>query len=175
MKTRFILFGMALFFCLSAAAIPPAEEGKNIFTTRCAGCHSINKNLTGPALARIDERRSIEWIINFVHSSQTLIKGGDKEAIALFEKFNKIPMPDHSDLTDDNIKNIVAYIKTETKAEASTAPFKKPEKLRPAYTPETIYTPGFFATYLALVALLVGVLLMLVNVKALQRKANGEM
>src|SRR5215208_1973077 len=109
-----------LFLTLFATTIvwagPPSEEGKAIFTSRCSGCHNINKILTGPALAGVDQRRSIDWIINFVHSSQGVIKSGDKDAVALFEKFNRIPMPDHPDLTADNIKNIVDYIKSEAVA-----------------------------------------------------------
>jgi len=93
-------------------AAPPIAEGKAIFSTRCAGCHNVNKVVTGPALAGVDQRHSIDWIINFVHSSQTVIKGGDEKAVALFEKFNKIPMPDHPDLTAGNIKSIVEYIKS---------------------------------------------------------------
>ena len=91
--------------------------------------------MTGPALAGVDERRSMDWIINFIHSSQSVIKSGDKDAIALYEKFNKIPMPDHPDLSDDKIKSIVAYIKSETKTATDTAPFDKAGKLHPAYTP----------------------------------------
>src|SRR4051812_39070978 len=98
MKTRIVLFALTLLIALNSIASPPAEEGKAIFITRCAACHNINKTLTGPALAGVNERRSIEWIVNFVHSSQSVIRGGDRDAVALFEKFNRIQMPDHSDL-----------------------------------------------------------------------------
>ena len=58
----------------------PPEEGKTIFINRCAACHNVNKVMTGPALAGIDQRRSLEWITKFIHSSQTLVKSGDKDA-----------------------------------------------------------------------------------------------
>src|SRR5881398_2429281 len=112
MKTRSLyLLILAMTTALLANANPPLDEGRTIFTARCSGCHNVNKIVTGPALAGVDQRHSIDWIINFVHSSQTVIKGGDQAAVTLFEKFNKIPMPDHPDLTADNIKNIVEYIK----------------------------------------------------------------
>ena len=120
MKIKFLFIALAL--SVAAAAAPPTEEGRTIFTSRCAGCHNINKVLTGPALAGVDKRRSIDWIINFVHSSQTVIKKGDKDAVALFEKFNRIPMPDHADLTPDNIKSIVAYIQSEAGNTTDKAP-----------------------------------------------------
>src|SRR5690348_7435373 len=90
----------------------PVEEGKTIFTTRCSSCHNINKLVVGPALAGVDQRHSIEWIVKFVQSSQSLIKSGDKDAAALFAKFN-ITMPDHPDLTANNIKSVVDYIKSQ--------------------------------------------------------------
>jgi cytochrome c2 len=172
MKTRIIATAITIFTTLSVFANPPAEEGRLIFTSRCAGCHNVNKILTGPALGGVDQRRSMDWIINFVHSSQSLIKSGDKDAIALFEKFNKIPMPDHKDLSADHIKNIVDYIKSETKAATDAAPFRKPGKLHPNYVPLSIYNYGYFLCFLGAVALLIGALLAFVNVKMLQRERD---
>ena len=150
-------------------AAPPVEEGKAIFSARCAACHNVNKVITGPALAGVDQRRSIDWIINFVHSSQTVIKKGDKDAVALFEKFNKIPMPDHPDLTSDHIKSIVEFIKAEASTGSEKAPFNKPGKLRPVYTPLSITNYGFFIGYLAVVTLLIIGLLIAVKVKSMER------
>lgn len=173
MKAKVILSVIVL-LTLHVSAAPPVEEGKTIFSARCAGCHNVNKVVTGPALAGVDERRSIDWIVKFVHSSQTLVKDGDKDAVALFEKFNKIPMPDHTDLTPDNIKSIVEYIKSETVAETNDAPFKKPGKLRPAYTPLSITNYGFFIGYLAVVAMLILGLLFAVHVKGIERMMRGS-
>jgi len=174
MKLKIILFSIVLFSVSQSFAAPPLEEGKAIFSSRCAACHNINKVVTGPALAGVDERRSIDWIVKFVHSSQTLIKSGDKDAVALFEKFNKIPMPDHSDLTPDNIKSIVEYIKSEAVTQTDTAPFKKPGKLHPAYTPLSITNYGFFISYLAVVAMLILGLLFAVHIKSIERKMHGN-
>jgi mono/diheme cytochrome c family protein len=169
MKT--IAFIFLMFGAMSVMATPPAEEGKTIFSARCAACHNVNKVLTGPALAGVTDRRSVDWIINFVHSSQTLVRSGDTSAVALFEKFNKIQMPDHPDLTADDIKNVLAYIKAETKTgPVDVAPFAKPSKLHPGYTPLSFSDDYvFFLLYFAMVAMLVFALLALVKVKALQR------
>ena len=35
--------------------VKKSKEGKTIFSTRCAGCHNVNKTLTGPALAGVDQ------------------------------------------------------------------------------------------------------------------------
>jgi mono/diheme cytochrome c family protein len=172
MKTRslYLLF-LAMTTALLANANPPLDEGRIIFTARCSGCHNVNKIVTGPALAGVDQRHSIDWIINFVHSSQTVIKGGDQAAVTLFEKFNKIPMPDHPDLTADNIKNIVEYIKSEasTNTGADKAPFDKPGKLHPRFIPLSINNYGFFIGYFIAVVLLIAALLAAVKVKEIER------
>lgn len=161
-------------FFLSAStlmAAPPVEEGKAIFTARCASCHNVNKVLTGPALAGLHERRSMEWIISFIKSSQALVKSGDKDAVALFEKFNKIPMPDHPDLTDENIKNIVEFIKAEGASGGEKAPFATPTKLRPDYTPLSISANyGTFIGFFAVVGLLILALLFAVQFKQFERR-----
>ncbi len=156
-------------------AMPPLEEGKAIFSSRCAACHNVNKTLTGPALAGVDQRRSIDWIIKFVRSSQTLVKNGDKDAVAIFNQFNNIPMPDHPDLTEENIKSIVEYIRSEAKTVSENkAPFAKPGKLVPPYKPLSLEKDyHFFLIYLALVVLLIMVLLVAVKVRSISSKSIG--
>lgn len=175
MKTKLFIILILLFSTHVLFAAPPEQEGKAIFTTRCASCHAVNKQLTGPALAGVDQRHSMDWIVNFVHSSQTMVKAGDKEAVALFETFNKIPMPDHPDLKNEDIENIVAYIKAEAGAGGSDkAPFPKPVKLRPAYTPLTFANTEFFVGYLVVVALLVVALLFAVQIKQYERDLHKQ-
>ena len=172
MKTKFLFISLLIANAIFAS--PPSEEGKSIFSTRCSGCHNVNKIVTGPALAGVDQRRSIDWIINFVHSSQSLVKSGDKEAIALFEKFNRIPMPDHPDLTSDNIKSIVDYIKSEASSNSNKAPFATPSKFQKPYTPILITDYRFFISYSLIVALLIGGLLLAVQAKSFERNVREK-
>lgn len=171
MKAKMSFLVLAIFTGLLANAYaPPVEEGKSIFMSRCASCHNVNKVLTGPALAGVHERRSIDWIIQFVNSSQSLIKSGDKDAVAVFEKFNKIPMPDHADLSPGSIKNIVEYIKQESKLTANAAPFTKPTVSRPDFIPISISKqPWQFAGLIASVLMLIATLLFAVKVQELKK------
>ena len=172
MRNKIVLIALSLVFSFTAVGNPLPEAGKTIFTGRCAACHSVNKQLTGPALAGLSDRRTIDWIVKFVQSSQTMVKSGDKDAVALFAQFNRIPMPDHADLTADDIKNIVEYIKSETITTSSEAPFAKPTSLRPKYMPLSIHNYGFFAIILGLIVLLIGALLAWVRVKEYARYAG---
>ncbi len=170
MRTKIVMIAFSLVFTSVAMANPLPEAGKTIFTGRCAACHNVNKQVVGPALAGVNDRRNIDWIIKFVQSSQSVIKGGDKDAVALFTQFNRIPMPDHPDLTADDIKNVVEYIKSETVAASSTeVPFAKPTSVKPKFIPLSASNYGFFAIIFALVGLLIASLVVLVKVKEYER------
>jgi cytochrome c551/c552 len=172
-KDLLFAIGMMLFSAFVHAG--PVDDGKAIFTARCAACHHVNNVLVGPALAGVDQRRDIDWIIKFVHSSQTVVKSGDTYAVALFEKFNKIPMPDHPDLNADQIKSVVEYVKSESQAGGgSKPPFSIPGKKRPSYLPLSITDYGFFAGYLGVVAMLIVSLLFAVQLKSFQRDMHKE-
>jgi len=96
--------------CAAGDASAQVNEGEQLFNQVCVACHTINKGkLIGPDLANVHQRRPEEWIIRFVKSSQSVIKSGDAYAAALFEEFNKIPMPDNN-FTDAQILNIISYI-----------------------------------------------------------------
>ena len=170
MKNKIILLIFFLTVTNSLFAYPPTEEGKSIFMSRCAACHNVNKNMTGPALSGIDLRRSIDWIISFVQSSQSMVKKGDTTAVALFEKFKRIQMPDHADLTNENIKSIVAYIKAESKLISDDkAPFAKPGQKKTSYLPISIGNYHFFIVYFAVVIALILALYFAVQLKTFER------
>lgn len=166
MKAKFLFIGLLI--TLVSFANPP-EEGKSIFLSRCAACHSVNKPLTGPALAGIDQRRSIEWITSFVQSSQSMVKKGDTAALALFQRFNKVPMPDHSDLSADDIKNIVSYIKSETKIVSEEIPFARPETKKTNYSPLSLRNYSVFIGYFFVLIGLIASLYFAVQLKSFQQ------
>lgn len=63
----------------------------------------------GPDLQGIDQRRTEGWIIDFVQNSQGLVAAGDSTAVALFEEFFRIPMPDQ-ELSDNEVREIISFI-----------------------------------------------------------------
>jgi cytochrome c551/c552 len=174
MKTKIILTTAILFITLTALATPPSEEGKTIFSARCAACHNVNKMVVGPALAGIDQRRPIDWIVKFVHSSQTVVKSGDPYAVDLFNKFNKIAMPDHPDLTEGNIKSIVEYIKTEAKAATETKPEVKAKQPKTDYLALVLNNKAMLFCSLALLAVLIISLVLIVRVKQIRNSKTSK-
>jgi cytochrome c oxidase cbb3-type subunit 3 len=124
MKTlKKVLFAATtLAFFGTSGAHAQQIDGKAIFEANCKACHSITEDVVGPALKDVDKRRDIKWIKAFVKNSQNVVKSGDKDAVALFEKFNKTPMPSfESSLKDEDIEAVVAYVKAESEAPAPVA------------------------------------------------------
>jgi mono/diheme cytochrome c family protein len=175
-KILTITFALVLGNIVMAA---PPDEGKKIFTTRCAACHTINKQLVGPALGGVDTRHDINWIISFVKSSQIMINKGDKDAVVLFTKFNRVPMPNHPDLTDNNIKDIIAYIKAETQKAVVTK--KNLRKAKTSLSPQVIflaYRNNIFLILISLITLaftVITVLLLKFYYSIIKRKGFNEM
>lgn len=118
MKIAFSFFtATAVFLFLPRMSVLAQKNGEVIFKETCTACHTIGKGkLVGPDLSNVQNRHSEEWISNFIKSSQTVIKSGDKYADSLFKAFNQMPMPDHPNLTNDEIKGLIAYISKQSSA-----------------------------------------------------------
>lgn len=95
--------------------------GEKIFQQNCSACHSIGKGkIVGPDLNGVNARRTEAWLLKFIKSSQTMVKSGDKTAVTLFNENNKIVMPDQN-LTDQQIKEVLGYIKSKSTVAVKTS------------------------------------------------------
>lgn len=103
----------ALLLACAAAGTRAADadnSGGQIFEQKCAICHSIGGGVkVGPDLSGVSARRGEDWLIKFITSSKSVIQSGDKDAVALFEQYKKIEMPDQS-LSAQQIKMVLAHI-----------------------------------------------------------------
>jgi mono/diheme cytochrome c family protein len=107
---KLILFSAIVWFLSQSLLLKGQDTGEKLFNSTCKACHTINGGkLIGPDLAGINERRDQEWMISFIRASQKMVSAGDSLAVALFEEYNKIPMPDNN-LSDDEILSILSYI-----------------------------------------------------------------
>jgi mono/diheme cytochrome c family protein len=87
-----------------------AAYAKKIFNQRCTACHSYGKGIkVGPDLKGVTERRKRPWLLNFIRSSQTVIKAGDPVAGGLFQQFKQQRMPDWTDLSEQQIAAILDW------------------------------------------------------------------
>jgi len=117
-----VLGALSVFIFLGPLDDASAQQpGEQVFQTSCFACHTIGEGLrVGPDLAGVHDRRSQDWLERFVKSSQTMIKNGDPDAVALAEEFNGMVMPD-AIVSDQQIKDVLAYIKIRSAPPAAAA------------------------------------------------------
>lgn len=82
-------------------------DGKQLYTLRCAACHAPDKDGYGPALRGVTKRRSKEWIERMIRNGMELVNSGDKEALALYEKWGR---KKHLNMEVLNAKQVAAII-----------------------------------------------------------------
>ena len=101
----------------SAKAQGDAAKGEAVFKSAgCNGCHKIDVRMTGPALGPIiSSETNDKWLISWVHNSQALVTAKDPKATKIFGDFNQSIMPAFPSLSDDDITNILAYVRADWK------------------------------------------------------------
>ncbi len=118
-----LVIGILAFFVSTSYSqeVATLDPGEQVFQATCFACHTIGGGrLVGPDLAGVHERRSQEWLESFVKSSQSMINDGDADAVALFEEYNRMPMPD-SLVSDEQVKQVLSYIVAQSSDEAAAA------------------------------------------------------
>jgi mono/diheme cytochrome c family protein len=113
-----------LFITLSSSIGNPlnAQDGKALFSQNCASCHAVNKKLTGPALAGVEDRWTDKKnLYAWIKNNQAFLKTGDAYANKLYNEYNKTAMNLFPSLTDKDIDAILVYIKSVPAADAPGA------------------------------------------------------
>jgi mono/diheme cytochrome c family protein len=114
--------GVALLFAgylFATSVYVSAQDGATIFKQKCSACHRIGEGkFVGPDLMGVTTKRTEEWLLKWIKSSQTLIASGDKDAIAIYNEFNQMAMVDF-DLPESDIKAILAFIASKSPGAAS--------------------------------------------------------
>jgi mono/diheme cytochrome c family protein len=88
-------------------------KGKELFVGRCQSCHAVTEQVViGPGLKGILERRELPWLLKWIRNSQALIQSGDPIAVQVYNEYNQTQMTSFLDLSDDDIKAILAYVKS---------------------------------------------------------------
>ncbi len=120
-------------------AAQDVDQGQQTFQTLCAMCHTLGGGrLVGPDLQGVTDRHTEEWIIEFVQHSQQMIVAGDPDAVAIFEEYGRIMMPDQP-LSADEVRAVLAYLR----AGASGGPASSPA-VEPATEEQILLGQGLF-------------------------------
>ncbi|MEK6152063.1 c-type cytochrome [Flavobacteriaceae bacterium 3-367] len=90
-------------------------KGKSLFNQNCAACHSLNRKMTGPALANVESRLAAdegldrEWLYTWIKNSPGMIKAGDAYAVKIYAEYNQAAMTAFPTLSNTDIDDILAY------------------------------------------------------------------
>ncbi|TAE23119.1 MAG: cytochrome c [Cytophagales bacterium] len=97
-----------------AALTPAQEHGKSLFTGNCSQCHNLTEvDMVGPGLKGARARTpGDEWLKKWIKNSTALIATGDPYAVQVFNKFQKIPMSSFTNLSDEDLTDLIDYIGT---------------------------------------------------------------
>lgn len=91
-----------------------ATAGEALYKANCVSCHALNKRVLGPALAGVNQKYNDEaYLIKWIKNSPAMIASGDKRSVAIYEEYNKAAMSVFPQFSDDDVKNILAYIQVE--------------------------------------------------------------
>jgi len=97
-----------------AKNLPEINQGEDLFNSRCAACHTIGQgDDLGPDLAGVVEKRDRKWLVRWLKEPDEMIKEKDPLAMALYERYGRVNMPNLR-LTDVDIKVVIEYMQTMT-------------------------------------------------------------
>lgn len=115
-----ILVSFLAVAAVSSASAQDVAAGGAIFKQKCTACHAVGKVVVGPDLKGVGSRRDEAWLIKWIKNAPAFIASGDPEAKKM-EAFSPAAMSAFPELSDDDVKNILAYVKAEETKPAADA------------------------------------------------------
>jgi hypothetical protein len=83
--------------------------GKSVYELKCASCHKLTEEkLVGPGFSKVTDRRTPEWIMNFVTNTDVMIEK-DTAAQRLLEQC-LVRMPNQN-LSDEDARNVLEFLR----------------------------------------------------------------
>ncbi|KAA2239873.1 cytochrome c [Chitinophaga agrisoli] len=88
------------------------HNGKDLFQQNCASCHAVAKPVTGPALYGAMQRwgHDTAAVFAFTKDAREMVFKENTYACCLFKAYNKQPMPAFPALTQQDLRDLYAYI-----------------------------------------------------------------
>jgi len=131
-----------------------AAEGEKLFKANCTSCHAMDIKQVGPALQGVHTRRSDEWLVKWIRNNEKLRASGDKDAIAIFNEYNKVAMNSFENLSDVQINSLISYFKEWTPPVKAKPEGGAAEPKANFYSDTTLYILLFLIVILMVVLLI---------------------
>lgn len=156
---RLTVLFLSLFVSLLSVSAQDAAAGKTLFMSKCAACHNVFKDGTGPALMGLEERHKwadhnelLKWINN-----PAAYMAGDTYTQGLKAKYGSM-MTAFGDITLKDVSDIVAYVNDEVAKKA-----KGPDVTPGAPTPDSSNQNAIIFGVISLILAIIALILMQVN------------
>jgi protein SCO1/2 len=92
------------------ATLPTPDKAKFLFGSQCSACHTIGQgDKVGPDLLGVTTRRDRAWLERYLAEPETMLAEGDPIAIALFDKYKNVRMPNLR-LSRDDVVALLSYL-----------------------------------------------------------------
>jgi len=96
-----------------------ATKGEAIFKANCTACHAVGHKVVGPALGpTLVTETDDKWLTKWIQNNQALIAAKDSKAMAVYNSNGQAAMSVFASLSDGDVANILAYVRTEWKTDA---------------------------------------------------------
>jgi predicted CXXCH cytochrome family protein len=105
-----ILISFLSLAAANSASAQDAAAGAAIFKQKCTACHGLEKAVVGPALKGIDTKYDEAFLLKWIKNAPAFIASGDALAVKA-SQYSPVMMSAFPELSDDDIKNIIAYVK----------------------------------------------------------------
>jgi len=105
----------------NAPDLRPISDGEYVYRNRCSECHTIGggdvhdvaAQRIGPDLFDVTRQRDRAWLERWLAEPDAMLEEGDPVATALYERYNRLPMPNMR-LTDKDVTALLGYIERES-------------------------------------------------------------
>lgn len=85
--------------------------GEELFKQNCTSCHTLHEDATGPAMKGVASRHSEAWLRKWIAGPAILLAAGDKEAWAVYNKWNRTAMTSFR-MRKKDMDKLIGYLKT---------------------------------------------------------------
>ena len=95
-------------------AIDPAmaRAGREVFETKCSGCHKMDTTYVGPSLGEVTTRRSPAFVMNMILNPQEMVERHPIGKKLLAERMSFMA---NQGLTVEQARAVLEYLRTQSK------------------------------------------------------------
>lgn len=87
-----------------------AEDGQNLFNSKCMACHQLDNKLVGPPLRNITKNNSPVFLMNYLLNT-TKMQQESPKLQKLIKEYNGVIMPNQN-LTKKEARELLEYLRS---------------------------------------------------------------